>query len=85
MAEGSSLTLGRGSNNSVVVADTAVSRRHATLQVAAGRCWVRDEASTNGTFVNGQRVATISPSVPFEALEIGEDPSSALQVWEIAE
>jgi len=34
-----------------------VSRRHATVTVDdAGRATVRDEHSTNGTFVNGDRV-----------------------------
>lgn len=36
-----------------------VSRRHATIGVERdGRAWIRDESSTNGTFVNGR------PTVP---------------------
>jgi FHA domain-containing protein len=34
-----------------------VSRRHATIGLTPRGAWVRDEESTNGTFVNGRRVA----------------------------
>jgi len=36
---------------------TNVSRCHATVGLAADGAWVRDERSTNGTFVDGRRVA----------------------------
>jgi len=36
--------------------DDTVSHRHATLTVKGDECWVRDEASRNGTRVNGQRL-----------------------------
>jgi pSer/pThr/pTyr-binding forkhead associated (FHA) protein/Mg-chelatase subunit ChlD len=56
VAEGGRLSLGRSRQNDVQIADSGVSRRHATVLVAHGRCWIRDEDSTRGTFVNGQRV-----------------------------
>lgn len=34
-----------------------VSRRHARLYQQAGGCWLEDLGSTNGTFVNGQRLS----------------------------
>jgi pSer/pThr/pTyr-binding forkhead associated (FHA) protein len=34
-----------------------VSRTHATIGLSSDGAWVRDESSTNGTFVNGRRVA----------------------------
>ena len=34
-----------------------VSKHHATLRTVDGVLWVRDHASTNGTFVNGKRIA----------------------------
>lgn len=37
--------------------ESTVSRRHATLTRSAGSLRVRDEGSTNGTFVNGARLA----------------------------
>ncbi len=58
---GTSLLLGRDPAESLVAAAFSefenVSRRHATVTVDdAGRATIRDEHSTNGTFVNGDRV-----------------------------
>jgi hypothetical protein len=58
---GTSLVLGRDPEESLVAAAFAgydnVSRRHATVTVSdAGHATIRDEQSTNGTFVNGDRV-----------------------------
>jgi pSer/pThr/pTyr-binding forkhead associated (FHA) protein len=58
---GTSLLLGRDPAESLVAAAFSqyenVSRRHATVIVDdAGRASIRDENSTNGTFVNGDRV-----------------------------
>jgi len=40
----------------LVVSDRTVSRRHASLELAAGSVHVRDLGSTNGTFVGGTRI-----------------------------
>lgn len=58
---GTSLLLGRDPQESLVAAAFSefenVSRRHATVIVDdAGHASIRDEESTNGTFVNGDRV-----------------------------
>ena len=58
---GTSLLLGRDPAESLVAAAFSqfenVSRRHATVSVDdAGHATIRDEHSTNGTFVNGDRV-----------------------------
>jgi pSer/pThr/pTyr-binding forkhead associated (FHA) protein len=58
---GTTVLLGRDPAESLVAAAFAqyenVSRRHATVTVDdAGRASIRDESSTNGTFVNGDRV-----------------------------
>jgi pSer/pThr/pTyr-binding forkhead associated (FHA) protein len=57
---GTSLLLGRDPEQSLVAAAFAhfdnVSRRHATVTVDdSGRATIRDEGSTNGTFVNDDR------------------------------
>jgi hypothetical protein len=59
---GTSLVLGRDPGESLVAAAFAgfenVSRRHATVTVSdTGKATIRDEYSTNGTFVNGDRLA----------------------------
>lgn len=50
------MTLGRGSDNDIVVSDPGASRHHAEV-VFNGEEWsVRDSNSTNGTFLNGEPV-----------------------------
>jgi hypothetical protein len=48
--------LGRGAEADVVVDDAGVSRRHAEIHTDGGRVRVVDLGSTNGTFVDGERV-----------------------------
>jgi two-component system, cell cycle response regulator len=50
-------TLGRSTDNSFTLDDITVSRRHATVRIdARGQITLTDEASTNGTFLNGNRL-----------------------------
>lgn len=53
---GPEIMLGRGLENTIVLEDGRVSRSHARLSLANGYWTVRDEGSTNGTFVNGRMV-----------------------------
>lgn len=50
------LLLGRRRSCDVVFADSTVSRVHATIALLAGQWWLQDRGSTNGTWVNGDRV-----------------------------
>ena len=50
--------LGRSRSCDVVIADPAISRRHALLSVRGDRCTIRDLASVNGVEVNGRPAAT---------------------------
>ena len=49
-------TFGRGSEAEHRFADDGLSRLHATIYRDGDRVWIVDENSSNGTFVNGQRV-----------------------------
>jgi len=51
------ITVGRGSQNDIVVSASGVSNRHCDLIVDGGSVTIRDQASTNGTFVNGVKVS----------------------------
>jgi|GEM_PF-1113865 len=51
------MILGRSGASDIVLADDQVSRRHAELRNEAGAWYVRDLDSSNGTFVNGRRLA----------------------------
>ena len=50
------VTIGRGGDNTVLVDDPLASRLHATMTPAAGGMEITDHHSSNGTFVNGQRI-----------------------------
>ena len=45
--------IGRGQDADVLIGDAEISRRHALLWREAGRVWVIDLNSSNGTAVNG--------------------------------
>lgn len=50
------VTLGRAPDNDVVLQDALVSGHHARLDVGPGGCIVTDLGSTNGSWLNGQRL-----------------------------
>ena len=50
------LTLGRAPGCDVVLASSQVTRQHATLDAEAGAHWLRCLASTNGVYVNGEKI-----------------------------
>lgn len=56
------LTIGRDPENDLVLDDRRVSRRHAEIRLRLGRYTLYDLQSTNGTFVNGRRVAEVALS-----------------------
>ncbi len=51
-----SLGIGRGDDSDLQLLDDHVSRRHARLEVQHGVVWLRDLGSSNGSFVNGERI-----------------------------
>lgn len=61
-----SLSVGRGSDNDVVLGSKQVSRNHAVLSVLDGQLYVKDLASSNGTFINEQRLEG-NTSTPLQA------------------
>jgi pSer/pThr/pTyr-binding forkhead associated (FHA) protein len=70
--EGDQLTIGRDSTNEIVINDAEVSRRHARLTFQGGKYVLEDLGSTNGTFVNGQRLAGPRVLKPGEVVSFGE-------------
>jgi len=50
------VVVGRKADCDFVVADDSTSRIHAAVMLYAGRWYVTDHGSTNGTYVNGRRI-----------------------------
>jgi pSer/pThr/pTyr-binding forkhead associated (FHA) protein len=57
LPEGRDVIIGRSSDLDVTLMEDMVSRRHAVLRVQGGRIEIQDRGSTNGTFVNGEKIS----------------------------
>ncbi len=71
LLEDGRLTIGRGSENDITIADPEASAVHAALEPLAGAWTVRDLTSRNGTFVNGERVLGERPLHRGDEIRIG--------------
>lgn len=64
-------TLGRTEDNTILLPDASVSRRHATISSDAGRYVVVDSGSSNGTRLNGQLVMQPTLLSPGDMVRFG--------------
>ena len=65
------ITVGREAKNDIVVAEDAVSRYHLTLKREKSGYIVEDAGSTNGTFLNGQKLEGRAVLNPDDVLRVG--------------
>jgi len=70
--EGDQINIGRDSTNEITINDAEISRRHARLTLQGGKYVLEDLGSTNGTFVNGQRLAGPRVLKAGEVVSFGE-------------
>jgi pSer/pThr/pTyr-binding forkhead associated (FHA) protein len=68
---GDVLLIGRASDCQLLLDDDYVSTRHARISRAASGYQVEDLGSTNGTFVNNQRISAATPFASGDVLRIG--------------
>ena len=54
------VSFGRAQDNTVVLNSNEVSRRHAVLKTQDGGVILEDQRSTNGTYVNQDRITQVS-------------------------
>ncbi len=64
--------IGRSRSCTVQIAETTVSRQHAIFVVEPGKVRLRDLGSSNGTFVNGERVDGEIPLGDGDRVVVGE-------------
>jgi len=57
LPKGIALTIGRGSENMLVLENTAISRFHARVEQIGWPFYLEDLGSTNGTRLNGKKIA----------------------------
>src|SRR5450759_540974 len=56
--EASEIIIGRDASNLIGINDAEVSRKHAKLTQQNSTFVIQDLGSTNGTYINGQRITT---------------------------
>ena len=54
--DGQKLTIGRDISSDIAIVDSKVSRHHAVIISRAGRIFIEDKGSTNGTYVNEEKI-----------------------------
>jgi len=69
---GGSATIGREPECDLQVLDPEVSRRHAKVAVRDGAAFIDDLHSSNGTYINGERVLDRYQLAPGDRIQIGE-------------
>ena len=66
------ITIGRDASAEIVVAQTSVSRRHAQV-IATANGYVVNDLSTNGIFVNGEKVNASQPLSRADVIRVGTE------------
>ncbi|HOX02284.1 MAG TPA: FHA domain-containing protein [Candidatus Paceibacterota bacterium] len=68
--KGEKTTIGRVEDNAFQIPEPSVSSHHCEIQFRGADCMVRDLDSTNGTFINGERVKEAALK-PGQVLQLG--------------
>ncbi|MFQ5549750.1 MAG: adenylate/guanylate cyclase domain-containing protein [Gemmatimonadales bacterium] len=71
VSDGQVVVVGRAVTSDLAIYDPTVSRRHAEVRLDGGGISVRDLGSSNGTFVNGNRIAEAS-AAPGDVITFGK-------------
>lgn len=86
--EGDTLSVGRASDCNLAIQHETLSRRHCTVSLKGGQCWVEDHGSSNGTYVNGKRLKAHAQTrvLPEDFVQLGQSgvrlsASAEPQMW----
>jgi DNA-binding response OmpR family regulator len=64
------ITIGRGPDCDIILADRVVSRHHTCIRKQEGEYFIQDENSKNGTFVNGKPVTAAQRLIDGDEIQI---------------
>ena len=85
--DGPEIVIGRGTNASLVIPDSRVSRQHVRIVQRDGGWWVEDLGTRNGTLLNGEEMAGAARLLAGDRLSIGGsvvrvigDPNAGLAI-----
>ena len=71
--EAPEIIIGRDASNGVAINDGEISRKHAKLSLHGSAYVIQDLGSTNGSFVNGQRITGTQVLNPGDTVSFGEN------------
>jgi hypothetical protein len=71
--EAPEIIIGREASNGVAINDAEISRKHAKLSLHGSAYVIQDLGSTNGSFVNGQRITGTQVLNPGDTVSFGEN------------
>ena len=71
VSEGERLVVGRGGRARIACKTSACSREHCAIGLSDGALYVEDLGSSNGTWLNGQKVKR-SPLAPGDKIHAGQ-------------
>ncbi|MBU0480002.1 MAG: FHA domain-containing protein [Proteobacteria bacterium] len=69
---GQCLTIGRDADADIVINNTAISRKHTSLELMGGSYYLTDLYSLNGTKVNGKQIVSSVPISKNDLIEVGK-------------
>ena len=72
------ISIGRASDCTIVINDTTVSKMHAEIILENGNISIRDLGSTNGTFINGNKLSGTQLLQPNDIVKAG----SSIVAWQ---
>ncbi len=78
-------SMGRHSENQLILRDSRVSRKHAVIEPKGGELWIRDLESLHGVRVNGLKVAGEQRLAAGDSIDFGLDDGYRLMLVERSE
>ncbi len=87
LEEGTTVSIGRAAENDIRLNGLQISNNHARATCLHGAIFIEDTGSTNGVYVNGNRLTKRTPISERDTVQIGPfllvaDPQQGLAVWD---